>query len=152
MGVFAIFYGLTNLPWEFLSSFMNIQTCHGSFCHLLWTDKPAMGVFAIFYHTNTFYEHTNLPWEFLSSFMNIQTCHGSFCHLLWTDKPAMGVFVIFYGHDKPAMGVFVIFYEHTNLPWEFAIFYGQTNLPWEFLPSFMNIQTCHGSFCHLLWA
>jgi hypothetical protein len=54
VGVFVIFYGLTNLPWEFLSSFMNIQTCHGSFCHLLWADKPAMGVFAIFY------EHTNL--------------------------------------------------------------------------------------------
>jgi hypothetical protein len=64
MGVFAIFYGQTNLPWEFLSSFMGRQTCHGSFCHLLWTDKPAMGVFVIFYGL------TNLPWEFLSSFMD----------------------------------------------------------------------------------
>jgi membrane-anchored protein YejM (alkaline phosphatase superfamily) len=64
MGVFVIFYGLTNLPWEFLPSFMNIQTCHGSFCHLLWTDKPAMGVFVIFYGL------TNLPWEFLPSFMD----------------------------------------------------------------------------------
>jgi hypothetical protein len=49
MGVFAIFYGHTNLPWEFLPSFMGIQTCHGSFCDLLWANKPVMRIFAIFY-------------------------------------------------------------------------------------------------------
>jgi hypothetical protein len=32
-----------------LPSFINMQTCHGSFCHLLWANKPTMGVFAIFY-------------------------------------------------------------------------------------------------------
>jgi hypothetical protein len=35
MGFFAIFYDHTNLPWEFLPSFMGKQTYHGSFCHLL---------------------------------------------------------------------------------------------------------------------
>jgi hypothetical protein len=89
MGVFAIFYGQTNLPWEFLPSFMGKQTCRENFCHLLWANKPVMGVFAIFYG------HTNLPWEFLPSFMGkqiyqeflpsfmcIHTYHGSVFHLL----------------------------------------------------------------------
>ena len=88
-GSFAIFYEYTNLPWEFLPSFMGKQTCREDFCHLLWANKPVIGVFAIFYG------HTNLPWEFLPSFMGkqiyqeflpsfigIQTYHGSFCHLL----------------------------------------------------------------------
>jgi hypothetical protein len=49
MGVFVIFYGLTNLPWEFLPFFIGKQTCHEDFCHLLWANKPVVGVFAIFY-------------------------------------------------------------------------------------------------------
>jgi hypothetical protein len=40
MGVFAIFYGHTNLPWEFLPFFIGKQTCHEDFCHLLWANKP----------------------------------------------------------------------------------------------------------------
>jgi hypothetical protein len=46
IGVFAILYGHTNLPWEFLPSFMGKQTCHRSFCHLLWANKPTMRAFA----------------------------------------------------------------------------------------------------------
>jgi hypothetical protein len=58
-----------------LPSFMGKQTYHGSFCHLLWANKPVVRIFAIFYG------HTNLPWEFLPSFISKQTCYRSFCHL-----------------------------------------------------------------------